>query len=198
MSTLLRTLPVSKGHISIDSLSIDQLPLSTLRRRLITIPQDPVLLPGTVRLNLDPFHYQQDVNIISALEKVDLWELLANRGGLDGELDAVSFSKGQQQLFAIVRALLQRQAQGSTVVLLDEAMSSVDANTEKVMDKILRAEFSMCTVVCIAHRVETILSADVVAVMEHGKVVELGNPKELMEKDGKLKSLVGGTGEVLI
>lgn len=193
MSTLLRILPVAEGSISIDSIPIDKVPLSTLRRRLITIPQDPVLLPGTVRLNLDPFHYQQDSEIIAALKKVGLWTLIEDRGGLDAEKENVTLSKGQQQLFAVARALVQRQAQSSAVVLLDEAMSSVDSNTERVMDTVLRDEFSMCTVICIAHRTETILGADVVAVLENGRVVELGSPEELMKKDGKLKALVGGT-----
>jgi ATP-binding cassette subfamily C (CFTR/MRP) protein 1 len=197
LSTLLRTLPINNGSITIDSVPIKHVPLSILRRRVITIPQDTVFLPGTVRLNLDPFNYQLESDTISALKKVGLWSLFEERGGLSTELDATTLSKGQQQLFALARAMLQYQVQRSAVVLMDEGMSSVDADTERIIQEILTEEFKTCTVVCIAHRMETILRADVVAVLDGGKIVELGNPKDLMEKkNSRLKSLVSGKSSI--
>lgn len=132
---------------------------------------------------------------MAALERFNLWHILEARGGLDADVNGVELSKGQQQLLVLARAVLQRRAQATALVLLDEAMSSVDMETEKLINETLEGEFEDCTVICVAHRVETILKADIVVVMEKGAVVEFGEPNELMGRTGgKLRDLVSGHG----
>lgn len=150
------------------------------------MPQDPPHLNGTVRLNADPFGNNQDNDIIDALTKVCLWKVLAERGGLDADLHPGSLSKGERQLLALARALLQK----STILLLDEGTSSVDGETDRILQGVIRTEFESCTVVTVAHRLETILDSDVIAVMDDGRVVEFGNPQELIQRsDSALRRL---------
>ena len=184
LASLLRIVDHSDGHMTIDSVNIATIPRTVLRRRLISVPQDTLHLPGTVRLNADPLGVNSDSAIITALGKVGLWPILEARGGLDEDIQADALSKGQQQLFALARAMLQRQAQGTKVVLMDEATSSMDGETERVVRQTLRDEFQGCTVLCVAHRLETILDMDVVLVMDGGRAVEIGPPRELMAKEG--------------
>lgn len=205
--SILRTVEPASGSIRIDSLDHSRISHSALRKHFVVVPQDPLHLIGTVRFNIDPFgrsgaatrtsittfDYDNDNDdaIISALEKVGLWTTLLERGGLDAELCADTLSKGQQQLLGLARALFQKETRGAKIVLLDEATSSADAETSRVVNETLKREFEGCTVVMIAHRRETILSADVVVVMEKGAVVEIGEPKGLMEDVGsKLRGLL--------
>jgi ABC-type multidrug transport system fused ATPase/permease subunit len=184
LSTLLRILDHSDGLIAIDSVDITTIPRPTLRRRLINVPQDTLHLPGSIRLNADPLGISTDTAIITAMEKVSLWTILAARGGLNADLQVDALSKGQQQLFALARAMLQRQVQGTKVLLMDEATSSMDAESERTIRRVMKEEFQGCTVLCIAHHLETILDMDVVLVMDGGKAVEIGPPKELMAREG--------------
>lgn len=180
----------------------------------MVVPQDPLHLIGTVRFNVDPcgrsvaatrtstttsdYDDGNDDTIISALEKVGLWTTLLERGGLDAELCANTLSKGQQQLLGLARALFQKETRGARIVLLDEATSSADAETNRVVNETLRGEFKGCTVVMVAHRRETILGADVVVVMEKGAVVEAGAPGVLMKAVGsKLRGLLNNGKEVV-
>jgi ATP-binding cassette subfamily C (CFTR/MRP) protein 1 len=195
LSTLLRTISISAGSITIDDLPLITVPLNTLRQRLITIPQDFIHLPGTVRLNADPLHLSSDSDIEEALVMVNLRSAIESQGGLDAEFRSENLSQGQQQLFALARAIVQKRAQGTSVLLLDEAMSSIDAETEKVMREVLRKEFEDSTVVNVTHKVDTILDADVVAVMDAGEIVEFGEPGQLMERNGgRLRTLLRGNG----
>jgi ATP-binding cassette subfamily C (CFTR/MRP) protein 1 len=124
---------------------------------------------------------------------VNIWSAIESNGGLDAEFKPESLSQGQQQLFALARAIVQKRARGTAVLLLDEAMSSIDSETEKVMREVLRKEFEKSTVVNVTHKIDTILDADVVAVMDGGDVVEFGESGELMERDGgRLRTLLRG------
>lgn len=184
VSTILRMLEISSGTITIDTLDISTLPRSAIRQRLITVPQHALVIPGTVRLNIDPFGNRSDEDIVVALKKVHLWSVLHERGGLDADFQLESLSKGQQQQIALARAILQKSA----VVLLDEVTSSIDADTDGVLRAIVKEKFKDCTV--ITHRPETILEADVVAVLDGGELVELGVPQQLMKVDSRLKRLL--------
>ncbi|OAA36693.1 ABC transporter, transmembrane domain, type 1 [Beauveria brongniartii RCEF 3172] len=107
-------------------------------------------------------------------------------------MDSVPLSQGQEQLFSLARALLMRRTRGR-VVLLDEATSSVDAETDGLLQRILREEFGEYTVITVAHRLDTIMDSDVVLAMHGGKLVEAGPPSELVEKEGGiLKALLSG------
>lgn len=186
LSTILRILDISSGTIKIDSVDLSTIPRSIIRQRLITVPQHMLYIPGTVRLNADPFSHRSDEDIIAALTKVQLWSVLAERGGLNAVFELDSLSKGQQQLLALARAILQKSA----VVLLDEVTSSVDADTDQILKEVMREEFKDCTVITVAHRPETIISANVVALLDGGALVEYGRPDELMKEDSKLKDLL--------
>jgi ATP-binding cassette subfamily C (CFTR/MRP) protein 1 len=162
---------------------------------LITIPQDFIHLQGSIRLNTDPLNLSTDTAIIDALEKVNLWTTLESQGGLDADFKIDNLSQGQQQLFALARALIQQRAQRTAVLLLDEAMSSVDADTERTMRDIIKEQFEGCTIVNVTHKVDAILEADLVAVMDAGALVEFGKPVDLTErKDGRLRALLRGNG----
>jgi ATP-binding cassette subfamily C (CFTR/MRP) protein 1 len=182
LSTLLRILPNSIGNITIDSVSLNTVPLATLRKRLITIPQDFIHLQGSIRLNADPLTSSNDADIIDVLTTVTLWTTFESQDGLSADFKLDNLSQGQQQLFALARAIIQQRAQGTAVVLLDEAMSSVDADTERTMRDVMKKQFAGCSIVNVTHKVDTILEADLVAVLDGGELVESGVPGELIEK----------------
>jgi ATP-binding cassette subfamily C (CFTR/MRP) protein 1 len=193
LSTLLRTLTPTTGTLLIDGIDLSTLSRPSIRRHLTTIPQTPLWLPGSLRANLDPFSSSTDEALITALQKVRLWDILEQRGGLDAEIHAEELSAGQEQLLSLARAIVNKKK----VVLMDEATSSIDAETERIVRAVVRAEFETCTVLTVAHRRETILDGDVVVVLEGGRVVETGRPGELMLKvDGKLRALLG-SGEAI-
>lgn len=187
ISALFRTVDLASGRIEIDGKDIATLGLGELRKALTIIPQEPILFKGTVRSNLDPFNEHKDI---------DLWEALQRSGVIPGKcvndsftidrnhkfhLDMVvesggsNFSLGERQLLTLSRALLRR----SKILILDEATSSVDMLTDKKIQNTIATEFSHCTVLCIAHRLQTIVGYDEIIVLEAGQKVEMGPPKTL-------------------
>ncbi|KAI8248738.1 ABC transporter atnG, partial [Colletotrichum sp. SAR 10_98] len=185
---LLRLLPLSSGSIHIDGLSLDTLPLLELRSALIAITQDQFVLPGTVRQNIDPFAAASDESITSTLTRLGLWDAIQEKGGLDAEFAEEALSHGQRQLFFLARAVLRREV--GKIVLFDEATSSVDSHTERMVKDLIREEFKEHTVIAIAHRLETVADFDRVVVLDKGHIVEVGEPQSLLlEKGGKFKEL---------
>ncbi|KAE9377881.1 putative ABC multidrug transporter [Stipitochalara longipes BDJ] len=184
--TLLRLLETPSGSLSIDNLSLSSFPRNILRLHFTTLPQDPVTLPGTVRNNIDPLSVaSSDEGIILTLEKVFLWGLISGTGGLYIEFDTLGLSHGQQQLFSLARAMLNKRK----VVLLDEATSSVDRQTDEAIQNVIWEEFKECRVLVVAHRLETIGDADVVVVIDQGKIAEVGAPKVLREGESVFRTL---------
>ncbi|MCJ1309562.1 hypothetical protein MMC25_003222 [Agyrium rufum] len=188
---IMRLLEIDTGTIVLDGVDLQTVPRELVRSKIIAIPQDPFILSGSVRLNADPISTCTDDAIIAALSKVHLWDnVLGARGGLDADLQASTLSQGQQQLFCLARAMLRAGVASSTaiggakVVVLDEATSNVDGETDGVMQKVIREAFEGWTIVTVAHRLETIRDADRVVVMKGGVVVEVGKPGELLEKEG--------------
>lgn len=177
-------LELRQGTVHIDGIDISVLSRQTTRRSLTTLPQDPVTLPGTVRHNLDPEgRIATDSSDLEAvLNKVGIWSIVSVRGGLDADYGSMGLSTGQKQLFCLARALLHK----SRLVLLDEATSSVDKDTDSMMRSLIRKDFEHSTVIEVVHRLDAVLDYDVLVVMKDGEIAEVGSPRELLTKDGSL------------
>ena len=182
MATLVRLLEMDSGSIVIDDVDIATVPRETIRERLVSLPQDPLVLNGSVRLNVDPEERSTEEAVATALDRVGLGDLAQSRG-IMADITATSLSRGQQQLLALARAVVKKQACGSTILLLDEATSNVDAETDAVLQRVLREDFSGCTRVAVAHRIHTIMDSDVIVVMDSGRIVEVGSPAELLRNE---------------
>lgn len=176
---LFRTAEIVKGQVTIDGVNIKLLNLTELRSHISIIPQDPFLFRATIRENLDPLGRCSDMQLWDALRKSHLAPAIDRLGGLDGLLEerGRSLSVGQRQLLCVARAILS----SAKVVCVDEATANVDLETDKLVQDILRAALHNCTVITIAHRVESVMGSDRVIVMANGRVVEVGHPNILLQ-----------------
>ncbi|KAH7975224.1 hypothetical protein HPB49_025250 [Dermacentor silvarum] len=172
-------------RILIDGVDISTLRLKKLRSAVTVIPQDPTLVTGSLRDNLDPTRSHTDADIWDALKKSHLSEFVSkNPHGLDlaaGEGGA-NLSVGQRQLVCLARALLRRPK----MLVLDEATSQMDGDTDRLIQSTLRQCFAGCTLLAIAHRVNTVLDYDKILVMAGGEVAEFGPTKKLLEDPASL------------
>lgn len=184
---LFRMLELNSGKILIDGLDLSTIPRHYIRANLNAIPQDPYFIAGSIRLNLDPYSSSSDTLLISALRKVHLLDTIISNGGLDADLDPDTLSHGQRQLFCLARAILRK----SKIVVLDEATSSVDRKTDELMQKIIREEFEGCTVIAVAHRLDTILDFDRIAALDTGRLKECDSPDKLLATESAFKELYG-------
>ncbi|CAK7356838.1 unnamed protein product [Dovyalis caffra] len=189
LSALFRLLEPESGRILVDGLDISTIGLKDLRTKLSIIPQEPTLFKGSVRSNLDPLGIYSDNEIWEALEKC---QLKATIGNLPRLLDSSvadegeNWSVGQRQLFCLGRVLLRR----NRILVLDEATASIDTATDAILQRIIRQEFSGCTVVTTAHRVPTVVDSDKVMVLSDGEMVEYDVPSKLMLTDSYFSKLV--------
>lgn len=171
------------GSISIDGIDIATVTLKRLRSSIAIIPQEAVLFNGTMRSNLDPFAEHADEQLWMALEQVELRSTVAAMdGGLDCVMtgDSAGFSMGQRQLVCLARAILRK----NRILILDEATANVDAQTDRLIQRSIRENFRSCTVLTIAHRLQTIEDSDRVLVMDAGRVVEFDRPTVLRRTRG--------------
>lgn len=178
--SLFRIIEAASGRILIDGVDIAKLGLHMLRSRLTIIPQDPVLFSGTLRMNLDPFQKNSDDEIWTALELSHLKSFVkAMPAGLNHEISegGENLSVGQRQLVCLARALLRK----TKVLVLDEATAAVDLETDDLIQKTIRSQFKDCTVLTIAHRLNTILDSDKVIVLDRGEIIEFDSPSSLLE-----------------
>lgn len=177
---LFRIIEAASGRIFVDGVDIAKLGLHKLRSRLTIIPQDPVLFSGTLRMNLDPYMVKTDDEIWTALELSHLKSFVkGTTGGLNHEISegGENLSVGQRQLVCLARALLRK----TKVLVLDEATAAVDLETDDLIQKTIRTEFKDCTVLTIAHRLNTILDSDKVIVLDRGQIIEFDTPTNLLE-----------------
>nr|XP_020667452.1 multidrug resistance-associated protein 7 [Pogona vitticeps] len=181
---LFRMVELKAGRILLDNIDSHSVGLKKLRSRLAIIPQDPFLFSGTVRENLDPQGRYTDADLHQVLEQCHLQAVIAEMGGLDGELGerGKSLSAGQRQLVCLARALLTQ----AKILCIDEATVSVDQKTDRLLQQTIRQRFADKTVLTIAHRLNTILDSDRVLVMHAGKVAELDSPAVLSQKPDSL------------
>lgn len=176
---LFRIIEKAGGEIKIDGVDISKIGLYDLRSRLSIIPQDPQLFEGTIRENLDPAGMHEDVELWKVLEAANLKDHVVK---MDGKLSAAvsengdNLSLGQRQLICLARALLN----DSTILVLDEATSAIDYETEQLIQATIRKSFKDRTILSIAHRIAGIMDNDRILVLDDGKVAEFASPEELL------------------
>ena len=184
--TLFRLLDLNSGSITIDSFNTASMPRSFLRSHLNIIPQELVIFPGSVRLNAIPAWTStteaSDELMIHVLTLVGLWPIISSRGGLDTDMSAVPLSQGQKQLFCLARAILVKDR--SPILVLDEATSNVDRHTDELMQKIIREEWKGKSIIVVAHKLDTVMDFDKIAVLDKGRLVEFDTPMALMKQEG--------------
>lgn len=173
------------GQILIDDVDISKLGLHDLRSKVTIIPQDPVIFAGTLRSNLDPFNEYLDEALWTSLDHAHLKsfveglpDLLYHQCGEGGE----NLSVGQKQLLCLSRALLRK----TKILILDEATAAVDMETDELIQKTIREEFRDCTILTIAHRLNTVMDYDRILVLERGELVEYDTPGQLVQNSESL------------
>uniref|UniRef100_A0AAR2ILI6 ABC-type glutathione-S-conjugate transporter n=1 Tax=Pygocentrus nattereri TaxID=42514 RepID=A0AAR2ILI6_PYGNA len=181
---IFRILEAAKGQIYIDRVDIAEIGLQDLRSRITIIPQDPVLFSGSLRMNLDPFDGYSDEEVWRALELAHLKNFVS---GLPDKLNhecsegGENLSLGQRQLVCLARALLRK----TKILVLDEATAAVDLETDNLIQSTIRTQFEDCTVLTIAHRLNTIMDYTRVIVMDRGNVTEMDSPANLIAGRGQ-------------
>lgn len=178
---LCRIVEAFKGCIEIDGVDISKVGLADLRDRITIIPQEPVLFKNTLKFNLDPEDKCTDKEIKDMLRRAKLGDLLTRDGnGVNFKITekGANLSAGEKALICICRAALRK----NKVILMDEATANIDVNTEETIQELINEEFKDSTVLTVAHRLNTIMKSDKIAVMSFGKVAEFGAPDELLSK----------------
>jgi ABC-type multidrug transport system fused ATPase/permease subunit len=191
-SILFRLIECAEGQVLLDGVDLGKLGLKEVRGRencMSIIPQDPVMFSGSLRRSIDVFDRYTDLEIKEALEKCRMGHL-----DLDGAVveSGKNFSCGERQLLCLARALLTKPR----VLVLDEATASVDTETDGMIQTMLRETFVESTIICVAHRLETIMDFDKVIVVDDGRIVEEDEPAQLLKREGGyFRNLVNKTGE---
>uniref|UniRef100_A0A7N8WS45 ABC-type glutathione-S-conjugate transporter n=1 Tax=Mastacembelus armatus TaxID=205130 RepID=A0A7N8WS45_9TELE len=168
---IFRILEAAKGKIFIDGVNIADIGLHDLRSRITIIPQDPVLFSGSLRMNLDPFDTYTDEEVWSSLELAHLKNFVSN----------LHCFAGSRQLVCLARALLRK----TKILVLDEATAAVDLETDTLIQSTIRTQFEDCTVLTIAHRLNTIMDYTRVIVMDRGNISEMDSPANLIAQRGQ-------------
>ncbi|XP_053563814.1 ATP-binding cassette sub-family C member 4 [Bombina bombina] len=174
-----------EGKIWIDRLLTSELGLHDLRKKMSIIPQEPVLFTGTMRKNLDPFDEHTDEELWDVLEEVQLKDAIDELPGkIETQLaeSGSNFSVGQRQLVCLARAILRR----NQILIIDEATANVDPRTDELIQKTIREKFADCTVLTIAHRLNTIVDSDKIMVLDSGRVKEYDEPYNLLQNKESL------------
>ncbi|KAJ7658502.1 multidrug resistance-associated ABC transporter [Mycena rosella] len=209
LQALFRIVELQSGKIEIDGYNIRNVGLDVLRGRLALVPQDSVLFLGTLRENLDPQASKTDAELISVLQRA--WLLPREGEPTDPTADSKfsldstigdegmplplrddwpineillgsNYSAGEKQLLALCRALVKNSA----IIVLDEATSSVDVETDAKLQRTIRTEFAAATLLCIAHRLNTIAYYDRILVMDQGQVAEFDTVLNLFDKEDSI------------
>ncbi|EPY85138.1 multidrug resistance-associated protein 1 [Camelus ferus] len=210
----------AEGEIIIDNVNIARIGLHDLRFKITIIPQDPVLFSGSLRMNLDPFSQYSDEEVWTSLELAHLkgfvsalpdklnhecaeggenlrvlCSLLSGQEGVVLTLPpglSLLVSVGQRQLVCLARALLRK----TKILVLDEATAAVDLETDALIQSTIRTQFDDCTVLTIAHRLNTIMDYTRVIVLDKGEIRECGSPSDLLQQKGIFYSMAKDAGLV--
>ncbi|KAK3746327.1 hypothetical protein QZH41_008505, partial [Actinostola sp. cb2023] len=181
VSALFR-MPEPQGRILIDGIDIMTINLQSSRRAMAVISQDPVLFSGTLRFNLDPFEEYSDNEVWEAIDGASMTSTIQdmpNRLNQKLKEYGVNLSAGERQLLCLARALLQK----SKIIVMDEATANVDYATDSLIQNTIRTKFKECTVITIAHRLNTIMDYDKILLLENGRVIDFDTPQALIAKD---------------
>ncbi|XP_067333226.1 multidrug resistance-associated protein 1 isoform X2 [Channa argus] len=192
---LFRIIESAEGHIFIDGVDIAKLGLHELRSRITIIPQDPVVFSGSLRMNLDPFDSYSDEDIWRALEFSHLRSFvssLPNKLNHECSEGGENLSVGQRQLLCLARALLRK----TKILVLDEATAAVDMETDNLIQSTIRSQFEDCTVLTIAHRLNTIMDYTRVLVLDKGEMAEFDSPSNLITQKGAFYKMAKDAGLV--
>ncbi|KAI1289545.1 putative multidrug resistance-associated protein [Halotydeus destructor] len=191
--TVLFRLANFEGTVEIDGKDTRTIDLNELRSNMSIIPQDPVLFSGSLRRNLDPFNAYDDQTIWECLQKADLDKFVKS---LPRELmydvteGGLNLSVGQRQLVCLARALLR----SNKILVLDEATANVDHETDQLIQRTIKTQFKLCTVLTVAHRLNTIIDMDKVLVVDAGQVREYSHAHALLQDKGFFYNMVRETG----
>lgn len=182
------------GKIIIDGVVCSKIGLHELRKNISIIPQEPMAFIGTLRKNLDPFDEHSDEQIWQVLEEVQLKKSVQEMNNqLNYQLSESggNLSVGQRQLICLARALLRQ----NKIICLDEASANCDIKTDTLIQRTIRRNFASCTIITIAHRLNTIIDSDRVLVLDAGQVVQFDTPYNLLQDaSGIFFNLVEQTG----
>jgi ABC-type multidrug transport system fused ATPase/permease subunit len=178
---LFRILEPLEGTIYFDGIDITTVGLDLLRKNITIIPQDPCLLEGTLKYNIDPFNKYSDEEIIQILKNIgfeytETDDIIMNK---KIEQNGANLSVGQKQLICIARAILRK----TKIVVMDEATASIDMNTEKIIQKALNLILENSTVITVAHRIKTIIDYDKIIVLDNGEIKEFDTPSNLLKNE---------------
>ena len=186
---LFRILEAKEGKIYMDDVDISQIGLKKLRSNITIIPQDPTLMEGSLKFNIDPLNNHTEKEIEDVMREIGFWyicerNLEENKNKPDNEkgLNMIitenggNISIGERQLICITRAILRK----SKIIIMDEATASIDVNTENIIQKAINNLLKDSTILTIAHRIKTVLNSDRILVLDKGQVVEFDKPKFLL------------------
>lgn len=178
MISALFRLAQTDGNIFIDGIDMETIGLSELRSKISIIPQESTLFMGSLRDNLDPLRQYDDATLWSALNEVKLNKMF---NSLDHTIacGGNNLSAGQQQLLCLARAIVHK----NKILVLDEATANVDPATDDLIQNTISNKFKDCTVLIIAHRLNTIVDSDKVLVMDNGEAVEFDQPHVLLQQN---------------
>ena len=184
INLLFRLNEASRGQILVDGVDISKVGLQTLRKGMAVIPQDPLVIDGSVRANLDPFNDSTDSVLSSVLTSVGI-------GTIELYDSVNSLSVGEKQLITLCRALLNKNAK---IIIMDEPTSNIDQNTDKAIQQVIREDWKDKTVLTIAHRINTIIDYSHILVLDNGMVAQHGRSRTLTTTNGLFKEMVSCSG----
>ena len=182
---LFRILEAVEGKILIDDVDISTIGLDKLRSNLTIIPQDPALMEGTLRYNIDPLNKSNAFDILKVMKSIGFdYIVKRNNLGLNQEIaeGGSNLSVGEKQLICITRAILRK----SKIIVMDEATASIDYKTEELIQKAINEILDSSTFITIAHRIKTILNYDRIIVLDKGQIVDFDTPDNLINNKNGL------------
>ena len=177
------------GQILLDGEDRQRIPLRELRRRVCVIPQHPFIFEGNLRENLDPYGEYQDEQVLECMRRsaLDTLEKFKQRGLLTPISQSGSnLSLGEKQIISITRVLLKNRNLKGSLVVIDEPTSNIDVQMEKIITRTIDEHFKDSAVIVIAHKINTIMRSDVICVVDKGRIVERGDPRQLKRKENSI------------